>query len=70
MEIGKVFFFAKYTLRSSASHTVCMCELSFYALYVSGVLMHRWVGGDGGGGRDSLQLKNRENVWGTYTIYI
>ena len=55
MKIGKVF---RNTPCASASHFVCICVLSLYTLYMSGMLRHE------GKGRDSLQLKNGklENV--------
>ena len=48
MGIGKVF--RGSPPRGSASHFVCMCVLSLYILYMSGMLRH--------GEKDSLQLKN------------
>ena len=45
---------------ASASHFGCMCVLSKYTLYVSGMLRH------GAGWR----TENRKSGWGTYTPYI
>ena len=66
MEIGKVF---GDTPRASASHFVCMCVLSLYTLYVSGMLSHVRGRGEGGGGRKSTDEK-REKVGGVLTPFI
>ena len=66
MEIGKVF---GETPRASASHFVCMCVLSLYTLYVSG--MQRHVRGREGGGQESLQMKNGKKLEGSlHPLYL
>ena len=57
MEIGQVFLVILPPSRSSARRFVCMCVLSSYSLYVSGMLRYMGVGGQSTAEKAELRSK-------------